>query len=474
MELPNLWLASSGIPPDVISCFILMMKAKRHQSDDPILVTLRRMLYSQFGFITAPSRLSMLAKGGIALFLMRALLKPALKVGMIHQHLYRPYGYMIHRVIRKYTSPSHHITQTMQILSNPHFQMPIFHLNFGIEDISEWGNEFRIVFLTNILYTIPDDFVGLPILLLHVCHLMITNNPLWNNLVDLFINNDLLFPDVLKKFEDDCKTWSLSGSHVYRDFERIFQHIEPELELVPNDCLCLLKIVEKLLDCMVNNLPIFPSMNFDQSTYMMRFLVNFELSPDGIKNLSRIYGMMKPLHSLSISETFMSLLEDINHVDSPKCLIYRGLKVLFRMILLLKQSNSVLYTYIHAYILVETSESGKKQICAWRNLFTIVNAHIIEPEQDEYKNYSDFTVNINCFLLNRNYYDHILEYNDEVISFFIDIISTPEFLSFPQKAAACVTRKMIKKFAKKLMRNERIVGIFRKYIQENPKTWARC
>ena len=128
MERPNLWLASSGIPPDVISCFLLMMKydgflAKKQQSDNSVLVTLRGMLYSQFGFITCPSRLSMLAKGEIALFLMRAL-----KAGMNHRQLYRPYGYMIHRVMKKFSSPSHHITHTMQILSNPHFQMPIFNL----------------------------------------------------------------------------------------------------------------------------------------------------------------------------------------------------------------------------------------------------------------------------------------------------------------------------------------------------------
>ena len=47
MERPNLWLALSGIPPDVIPSLLLMMKANRQQTDDPVLEMLQRMHYSQ-------------------------------------------------------------------------------------------------------------------------------------------------------------------------------------------------------------------------------------------------------------------------------------------------------------------------------------------------------------------------------------------------------------------------------------------
>jgi hypothetical protein len=63
---------------------------------------------------------------------------------------------------------------------------------------------------------------------------------------------------------------------------------------------------------------------------------------------------------------------------------------------------------------------------------------------------------------------------DAVIPFFIDVISTPEFLSLLQTATTCLTRETLEKFAEDLMMNQIIVGIFQKYIQENPKTWIRC
>ena len=479
MERPNLWLALSGIPPDVIPSLLLMMKANRQQTDDPVLEMLQRMLYSQFGFITCPSRLKMLVRCQISTYLMHALLQPGLKVGVTHRQTKRLVGCMIQQVKKKFSSPSHYIVRTMQILSKPSFQLPVFHLNFSIEYISDWCDQTKLILLTNILLAIPDDFVGLPDLLVLVRHLIITDNPLWKTLVDLFICNefdsarnseaeyDIRSPDVLKKLEDDCTI--MFGSPEYIDFVQLFQYVEHGLERVP------IEVIERFLKLMIDSLSIFPDMRFDSSTSMVHFLFNMELSPDGIDLSLRIYQRIKCLHSLSIPSSFMKLLDDMNNENSPQCLVYRGLEVLFHMILLLQQSNSLIYTYIHAYILIETSEIWKRrQICAWRDLFTIVRALIINLESVEFETYGVFTMGIHRFLRSGKSNNPNYQNEDAVIPFFIDVISTPEFLSLLQTATTCLTRETLEKFAEDLMMNQIIVGIFQKYIQENPKTWIRC
>jgi len=493
-------LALSVIPPDIIPCLLMMMmidgilvKMTNRSSpliisNEPLLVGLRKVLESPIGLIAHPFLLQMLARNGMTLHLSTALLRFGFSVGMDQRQNKRMIACIIRRVAQSFLSSYLQIDRALQILTKPQFLVPPYqHLQLCIEnisDLSDWDIQFKLRLFFNMLITIPDNSEHLPGLIALIHHLIITENPLWKLLKEVFIfdvdnmkfkhdpifeylNLEYLSQKYHQELQDACD--SMSHTIFYRDFQQLLLHV-PEssaVEQVPNEHESFFGVIERFMETMIENLSCFHQITFEPSTSMIFFSFNLELSADAINLSSKISAMIKTANTMSISSTFLELLDNMNYEDSSECIVYRALEILVQMILLIQQSNSAIYTYIYAYILWKTSEIGeKKKVLAIHNLYTNLN------ESDDFLKFDEVLCKIQKF------FNDSLELDDSdqlaIFSFLFSILSNPEFCSLIAKATMRSTKKKLKKFAKNLMKNEKLlIEVFKIYANDSPKRWIK-
>lgn len=473
-EMNHLWLASSGMPFNIFSIFLLIMMTdgfmRRRTSqwhlrpqrlDDPVLVILQRMLYSEFPFVDQKNRQKMLSRFGMSFFLLSALMHPG---GSFFLHA-------INRVKRGFLSPPQQIQSALSMLSNPFFQSPPFQLTFSIKGFEDWDGQVRLKVMMYLLGSLPQDFILWEFLVI-VRHLMLTKNPLWKSLVNVYICNSLDHNKWVSD-EDCCPSALLelstvlaeySKSEVYHDFARLFQ---PE-ESVPNDRDSFIAVIEFFLECMINNLSNFPGI-FVESVMIHFSWRDHQLSQEGIALSREIMQKLRWVHSLIIPEGLMELLHDINFSDSDMSMVYRGFEFLLRFLQMIQESNSIIYTYIHAYILLQTSEEPENiaQFKAIRDLFKFVTFNVNNESPDS-KVYTRYSSGVYSFLKQEE------EDVDMPEEFLINCLLEPNFLITLEELLQCQNDSELESFAKVFMNNPDFVELFERYINENPCTWSRA
>jgi len=475
-----LYLCLSGVKPDIFPVLLLIMMTdgfmRRRTSqrylrlqrlDDPVLVMLRRILYSDSPFVDRKNRLKMIHRFGMSFFLLNALMHPGVRLNCPINLFFL---HAIDRVKRGFLSPPQQIQSALCMLSNPFFQTPPFQLSFSIEGFADRDDQLRLNLMKFLLLSIPSDFAGLPEFLALVRHLMLTDNPLWNNLLDVYICYSL---DQQKMDEDEeclpAAMHELSAalessiqSQVFDDFARLFQP-----DSVPNDCESFLEVIERFLSCMIENLSILPGI-FVESDMIHFSMRDHKLSQEGIEFSEEIMRKLQWIHSLNIPEVLMELLHDSNFNDSNECLFYRGFELLLKLFKMIQESNGVIFTYIHACILVQTSAESdeRRRIMACRNLFTVV--FDVNDESPESKRYDTCICGVYSFLK--------LEDRDNLEQFLVECLLEPNFFQIVEALLKCFDEYDLEENAVDFMNNPgffRIVEIFRKFIHERKSTWFR-
>ena len=489
--MKHLWLASSGVPSDIFPLLFLAMMINRflgrsnywrrylqpQRQDDQVLVMLRGMLYSDSPFVEPVFRLRLMSRFGITIFLMNALMRPGVRLDASKHFFFQTFD----RVKRCFLSPPDQIGRAITMLSKPFFQNQPFHLSFSIDGFSDWNDQFRFNIMDFLLLSIPADFAGLSEFLSLVRQLIIAENPFWKSLRDVFIyhsldqskddddeNDDERYcPDALQKLLTDIE--SSRDSKDLQEFARLFQHAEHEQVLVPNDLDSFLQVIERFLTYMIEILPFLPGIRFEDD--VINFLPRTQLSAEGIVLSAMIRDKLKWVHSLKISQDLIKIIDDKNFEDSDydkdERIVYRGFDLLLNLLKLIQESNSVIYTIIHAHILIQTSArpDERRQLCAMRDLFNIVIFYV-NDKSSEMIRYDNDTFSLYSYLLreDRNGFDE----------FLLECLLHPDFLRTLEELLQCDSYWDLENFAEDFMNNPELVRLFRKYIQENPKTWCRA
>ena len=482
--MEHLWLASSGVRSDILPYLILAVMMNRflrrslywsrylqpQRQDDRVLVMLQRMLYSESPFVDPEFRLRLMTRFGMAIFLMNGLMRPGVRVGFpVNRYLPHAFDRMKRR---GFLSPPQQIQRAIAVFSNPSFQTWPFEISFSIEGFLDWDDQFRLSIVKMLLLSIPADFAKLPEFLALVRHLIVAENPFWNALVDVY-NSDYLHrsddlelqellqcPDDLQKLLTMIK--SSPDSEDLQNFVRLFQPAEHGQVLVPNDRDSFLQVIEQFMSCMIKTLPSLPGMHRDKDMIYLRS--NQKLSPEGIQVSHRIMERLRRVHSLEISENLTELLFAINLEDSPKCLVYRAFELLLNLLKLIQESNGVIYTYMHACILIQTSTKPTEELCALRDLFTTVT-FCLDGESSESIRYDYQTFCGRRFFL-REYDDD--RYKSE--KFLLECLLQPDFLQTLKGLLQCSNKSNLDDFAAIFMKNLELVTLFRRYIQEELRT----
>ena len=486
----KLWLASSGVKSDIFPFLFLDMMINRflrrsnywsrylqpQRQDDQVLVMLRGMLYSDSPFVEPVFRLRLMSRFGITIFLMNALMRPGVKLNCpVNRFFFQAFD----RVKRCFLSPPDQIRRAITMLSNPFFQTPPFHLSFSIDGFSDWNAQFRFNIMDFLLLSIPADFAGLSEFLALVRDLIIAENPFWKSLRDVFIyhsldqskddddeNDDERYcPDALQKLLTDIE--SSRDSKDLQEFARLFQHAEHVQVLVPNDLDPFLQVIERFLTYMIEILPFLPGIRFEDD--VINFLPRTQLSAEGIVLSAMIRDKLKWVHSLKISQDLIKIIHNKNLEDSDydkdERLVYRGFDLLLNLLKLIQESNGVIYTYIHACILIQTSTEPhkKRDLCALRDLFTIVTFSL-NDERPETTRYDRKSLLYCSYLLKKE--------QSDLEKFLIECLLEPDFLKTLNDLLQCSDESDLEDFAQSFMKNLGLVRLFRRYIQENPKTWC--
>ena len=484
----HFWLASSGVKSNIFPLLFLDMMINRflrrsnywsrylqpQRQDDQVLVMLRGMLYSDSPFVETVFRLRLMSRFGITIFLMNALMRPGVKLNCpVNRFFFQTFD----RVKRCFLSPPDQIGRAITMLSNPYFQNPPFHLSFSIDGFSDWDAQFRFNIMDFLLLSIPPDFAGLSEFLALVRDLIIAENPFWKSLRDVFIyhsldqskddddeNDDERYcPDALQKLLTDIE--SSRDSKDLQEFARLFQHAEHVQVLVPNDLDPFLQVIERFLTYMIEILPFLPGIRFEDD--VINFLPRTQLSAEGIVLSAMIRDKLKRVHSLKISQDLIKIIHDKNLKDSDydkdERLVYRGFDLLLNLLKLIQESNSVIYTLIHARILIQTSArpDERRQLCAMRDLFNIVIFYV-NDKSSEMNRYDNDTFSLYSYLLRED--------RDGFEKFLLECLLHPDFLRTLEELLQCDSYWDLENFADDFMNNPELVRLFRKYIQENPKT----
>ena len=482
-DVNPLWLASSGVPRDILPLLFLTMMMNRflkrqklrwivQQPDDPVLIMLRRILYSDHPFVDHHFRMMLIQRFGMTFFLLDALMCPGMRIGASPHTVHHFFLQGIDRVKRSFFSPPQQIERAIAMLSNPFFQTPPFHLSFSIEGFSDWDQQLRINLMKFLLFSVREDFDGFPEFLVLVRQLMITENRFWIGLVDVSIcyyfdkvKKDLegldyeeTCPDALRKLLTVIE--SSSGSQYLHEFARLFQPTGS----VPNDCDSLCQVIEKFMTCMIQILPSLPRIQFENDVIIFSPIT--QLSLEGLALSARIRQILGKIHSLSISEKLINLLTNKNYEDSTECLAYRGFEILLTMLKLIQNSNGAIYTFMHHHILIETSAQPdeRRKLCAMQDLFNIVRNFVIDNGEDDFEKYMKLAFSMHSYLHSGN----------DIIPFLMDFLLSPNFLQTLEVLLLCSDYSELEVFAKNFMVNSEFVVLFRRYIQENPKTWCRA
>lgn len=481
-------LALSGVQTGILPYLILAMMMNRflgrsrywgrylqpQRPDDQVLVMLRMMLYSKYPFVDPEFRLKFTSRFGMTIFLMNALMPPGV---LMHFSVNQLFFQAIDRVKRGcFLSPPQQIVSALTILSNPFFQTPPFKLSFSIEGFPELYDELRLDLMKFLLLSIPADFAGLPEFLALVRNLMLTDNPFWESLEFVFICNSLdrnldqsnhsdierYCPQAFQDLLTDIK--SSPDSEGLKIFERLFQPEEHGQVLVPNDRDSFLKVVERFITDMFNILPSLPGVRFENN--VIKFWQRHKLSEEGIVLSARIMDKLRIVHPLNISGILMELLSDMNFEDSSECLVYRAFELLLNLLKLIQESNGVIYTYIHACILIQTSTEPhkKRELCALRDLFTIVTFSL-NDERPETTRYDRKSLLYCSYLLKK-------KEQSDLEKFLIECLLEPDFLKTLNDLLQCSDESDLEDFAQSFMKNSVLVRLFKKYIQEKSITWC--
>jgi len=478
-DLNPLWLSSSGVPPGIFPnlIFAVMMNRflrkspyfKRYlqlpRQGDPVLEMLMRMIYSDSHFVDPEFRLRMMSQFGLTIFLVNALMRPD---GMVNHLVNRFVFYGIDRVKRWFPAPPLQIERAITMLSNPFFQTPPFHLSFSIEGFVDWDNQLRFNLMKCLLLSIPADFNQLPEFLVLVRQLMLTENRFWMGLVDVFIWNYFDNRDQFDDLPENCPLalqklltdiQSSSDSPDLLKFEGLFQ----PTGYVPNDRNSFLQVIEQFVMCMIQNLPSLPGIKFENDVII--FSSRTQLSLEGLALSARIRQILGKIYSLSISENLINLLSNKNYEDSTECLAYRGFEILLTMLKLIQNSNGAIYTFIHHHILIESSaqQDERRKLCAIQDLFNLVR-NLLDTRDDDFEKYTNLTFSMHSYL----------HTGDDIIPFLMDFLQTPNFLQTLEVLLLCRDYPKLEVFAKNFMDNSEFVELFRRHIQEKPKTWCRA
>ena len=478
-------LALSGVQTDILPYLILAMMMNRflgrskywggylqpQRPDDQVLVMLRMMLYSECPFVDPEFRLKFTSRFGMTIFLMNALMRPGV---LMHYSVNQLFFQAIDRVKRGcFLSPPQQIVSALTILSNPFFQTPPFKLSFSIEGFPELDDELRLNLMKFLLLSIPADFAGLPEFLALVRHLMLTDNPFWESLEFVFIYHSLdksnYYDDVRQcpqYFQNLLNTIESSPDSEYlQEFARLFDHVKHGKELLRNDCKSFLQVFEQFVTCMFQSLSKLPGICFEKDIHKIHVSQRHELSEEGIVLSQRIMDKLRLVHSLNIHGFLIELLSVMNFEDSSECLVYRAFELLLNLLKLIQESNGVIYTYIHACILIQTSTEPhkKRELCALRDLFTIVTFSL-NDERPETTRYDRKSLLYCSYLLKKE--------QSDLEKFLIECLLEPDFLKTLNDLLQCSDESDLEDFAQSFMKNLGLVRLFRRYIQENPKTWC--
>lgn len=481
--LTPLWLASSGVNPGIFPYLLFAVMMNRffrrrlyfrgylppQRQGDLVLEMLMRMIYSDSHFVDPEFRLRLVSKFGLTIFLMNALILP----GVMKNQVKGLFFYGLDRVKRRISSQPQQIERAIAMLSNPFFQTPLFHLSFSIEGFSDWDKQLRFNLMKFLLLSIPADFDGLPDFLVLVRQLMITENPFWIGLVGVFIWNYFDNRDKFDDLPENCPLAlqklltdieSSSGSKVLEEFEGLFQPTKP----IPNDRDSFLQVIEEFVTCMTQILPSLPGIRFENDviTFSPRLRPITQLSPEGRHTLSaKIRQILRKIHSLSISEKLINLLSIKNYEDSTECLAYRGFEILLTMLKLIQNSNGAIYTFVHYHILIKTSarQDERRKLCAIRDLFNLVR-NLLDTRDDDFEKYMTLAFSMHSYLHS----------GDDIIPFLMDFLLSPNFLQTLEVLLPCSDYSELEVFAKNFMVNSEFVVLFRRHIQEKPKTWCRA
>jgi hypothetical protein len=253
-------------------------------------------------------------------------------------------------------------------------------------------------------------------------------------------------------------------SEDFQEFSKLFQTSEDGQLLVPNDFDSFIQVIERFVRTMNDILPSLPGIRFENN--MIIFSKRHELSAEGIVLSHGIMERLRWVHSLTISGELMNILNDMNFKDSPECLVYRGFELLLCFLKLIQESNGVIYTYIHACILIQTSTDPHRirELCAMRDLFTTVTFWL-NDESSESTRYDIETCRLNCYLLKDR---------DDFEKFLLQCLLEPVFSQSLEELLQCSDESDLEDFAKDFMKKSVLVRLFRQYIQEKPKTWCRA
>jgi hypothetical protein len=401
---------------------------------------------------------------------MNALMRPGVRLNCpVNRFFFQAFD----RVKRGFLSPPQQIQRAITVLSNPFFQTPPFTLSFSIEEFSDWNDQLMFNLMKFLLLSIPADFAGLPEFLALVRQLMLTDNHFWESLYVVFIyhyfdqsnddEDEERCLDALQKLLTDIE--SSPDSEDLQEFARLFQPAEHGQVLVPNDRDSFLQVIERFVTTMIDSLPSLPGICFENN--VIDFSQRHELSAEGIVLSARTMEKLRLVHSLKISEDLINILSDMNFKDSPECLVYRGFELLLSLLKLIQESNGVIYTYIHACILIQTSTEPYKirELCALRNLFTTVTFQL-NDESSESTRYDNKQCRLHRYLLRKD--------RDEFEEFLLECLFQPDFLQNLEELLQCSDESDLEDFAAIFMNNPELVRLLRKYIQENPKTWCRA
>jgi hypothetical protein len=482
-NLNSLWLASSVVIPGIFSNLIFAVMMNRflrgspyfrrylqpQRQDDPVLEMLMRMIYSDSHFVDPEFRLRLMSQFGLTIFLMNALMRPD---GIVDRPVNRFIFYGIDRVKRWFPSPPAQIERAIAMLSNPFFQTPPFHLSFSMEGFVNWDNQLRFNLMKYLLLSIPSDFDGLPDFLVVVRQLMLTENRFWMGLVEVFIchyydnrdqcdDEEKTCPGALQNLLTQIK--SSFGSKDLWEFERLFQPTKH----VPNDRDSFLQVIEQFVTCMIQSLPSLPRIQFEDDVIV--FSPRTQLSPEGHALSARILQILRNIHDLKISEDLINLIRDKNFEDTAECLAYRGFEILLNIFQLIQKSNGAIYTLIHAHILDQTSArpDERRKLCAMRDLFNLVHDFVIDngdDDGDDFKIFTNITFSVHSYLHS----------GEKFIPFLMDFLLSQNFLQTLEVLLQCKDDFDLEDFAQNFMDNSEFVVLFRRHIQENPKTWCRA
>lgn len=503
MSSLNLWLPTSCLPSDIVPYLMLTVMMNRFLrrrrsyqrylqpqcQDDPVLVMLQTMLYTEFPFVDPVFWLRLMSRFGMTIFLVNSLMRPGVRFNFpVNLSFFQG----IDRVKRGFLSPPQQIQRAITMFSNPFFHSPPFQLRFSIEGFSDWDDQLRFNLMKSFLLSIPADFADLPDFIALCRDLIVAENPFWESLKLVFIcysfdqrttNVDDDDNDDADDDDDDATAAPSAATvgsfqklltHIkssppdskdFLKFSKLFQTSEDGQLLVPNDFDSFIQVIERFVRTMNDILPSLPGIRFENT--MIIFSQRHELSAEGIVLSQRIMKRLRWVHSLKISEDLINIISDMNFKDSPECLVYRGFELLLSLLKLIQESNGVIYTYIHACILIQTSTEPHKirELCALRDLFTTVT-FTVNDENSESTRYDIEGYRLYCYLLRED--------RDDFEKFLLECLLQPVFSQTLEELLQCSDESDLEDFAAIFMNNSEFVGLFRRYIQENPKTWCRA